>query len=71
MLEHWCCGNGAMGIASSTVQRIRSHAADDVWLLHNADPAVQAGIECVKQWLVIWHNADEFVRTRVRHEGVM
>ena len=36
-----------------------------IGLLHNADPAVQAGIECVKQWLVFWQNS-EYVRTRVR-----
>ena len=27
---------------------------------------MQAGVECVKQWLVFWHHADEFARTRVR-----
>ena len=58
----------------------RSRAADAVFpksgrcvtsciaigLLHNADPAVQVGIECIKQWLVFWQSADEFVRRRVR-----
>ena len=28
---------------------------------------VSAGkIECIKRWLVFWHNSDEFVRRRVR-----
>ena len=44
-----------MGDAPSTVQGIRSRAADAVCtaigLPHNADPAVQARFECVKQWL--------------------
>ena len=77
----WPCsslGAAGMGIAPSTMQGIRSRAADAmcpkfggcvtpgiaIGLPHNADPAVQARIECVKQWLVFWHNADEFVRTR-------
>ena len=69
-----------MGIAPSTMQGTRSRAADAVCLKtgrcvtsgialvlpHIADPAVQAGVEPIKQWLVIWQNADEFVRTRVR-----
>ena len=67
-----------MGITPSTMHDIRSRAVDAVCpkssrcvtssiaigLRHNA--AVQAGIECVKQWLVFWHSADEFVRTHVR-----
>ena len=32
----------------------------------NADPAVLAEIECVKQWLVFWQTYDEFARTLVR-----
>ena len=66
--------------ASTTMQGSRSRAADAVspksgrfvtssiatGLPHTADPAVQAGIECVKQWLVFWQNSDEFVRKRVR-----
>ena len=38
----------------------------EIGLLHNADPAVQAGIECIKQWIVIWHSSGEYQRTRVR-----
>ena len=59
-------GAAGMGIAPSTMQGIRTRAAGAVCpksgrcvtssiaigLLHNADPAVQTGIECVKQWLV-------------------
>ena len=37
-----------------------------IGLTYNADPAVQAGIKCVKHSLVFWHVAGEFVRTRVR-----
>ena len=73
-------GAAGTGIAPSTMQGIRSRAAEAVcpksgWcvtsciaigLPHNADPAVQGGIECVKRWLVFWHDADEFVRMRVR-----
>ena len=33
-----------------------------IGLPHNADPAVQAGIECVKRWLVFWQNSDYYVR---------
>ena len=69
-----------MGTAPFTMQGIRSRAADAVCpksgrcvtssiaigLSQNADPAVQAGMECVKQRLAFWHDADEFVRTRVR-----
>ena len=78
----WPCssfGAVGMGDAPSTVQGIRSRAADAVCpksgrcvssiaigLPHKADPAVQARFECVKQWLVFWHHADEFARTRVR-----
>ena len=73
-------GSAGMGIAHSTMQGIGSRAADAVCpksggcvtasiaigLPHNADVAVQAGIECVKQSLVFLHNANEFVRMRVR-----
>ena len=75
----WPCasfGAAGVGIAPSTVQGIRSRAADAVCpkagrcvtsgiaigLPHKADPA---GTECIKQWLVIWHNSDEYQRTRV------
>ena len=65
-------------IAPSSVRGIRSRAADAVCpkhggcvsssiaisLLNNADPAVQAGIECVKQWSVHWQTLMN--RTRVR-----
>ena len=68
-----------MGIAPSTMHGIRSRAVDAVCpksgryitssiaivLPHSADPAVQAGIECIKR-VCFWHNSDEFVRTRVR-----
>ena len=60
-------GAAGMGFAPSTMQGIRSRAADVVCsksgvcvtfgiaigLSHNADPVVQARIECVKQWLVL------------------
>ena len=30
-----------------------------------ADPAMLLGMECVKQWLVIWMSSDEYERTRI------
>ena len=67
-----CSEAAGMGIAPSTMQGIRSRAADAMCpksgrcVASNVGwPAVQARIECVKQWLVSWHSADEFVRTRV------
>ena len=75
-------GASGMGIAPPTMQGISSRAADAVCpkscrcvtssiaigLPKIADPAVQAGIECVKQWLVFWQNSDENVRTRPRQK---
>ena len=70
----------AVGFAPATMQGIRSCAADAVCfkfggcvassiaigLFHSANLAGQAGIECIKQWLVFWHTSDTFFRALVR-----
>ena len=77
VLQFWSCGHGHFALHDARHQIARCGCSvSQVWwgvtssiaigLPHNADPAVQAEIECVKQWLVFWHNDGEFVRTRVR-----
>ena len=55
-----------VGIAPSTMQGVRSRAADASRPVLPFVCLMQAGIECVKQWLVFWQNSDECVRTGVR-----
>ena len=54
----------ADAVCPKSGRRVTSRIA--IGLPYNADHAVQAETECVKQWLVFWQNSDEYVRTRVR-----